>query len=281
MYLGAHMTVAGGLHVAIEHAEAVNSNAVQIFVKNNNRWLQKPFTEKAIEQFKEARANSSVEKVVAHIGYLVNLANSTENWHKSMESMESELIRCDQVDVPYLVMHPGSHLGKGEEYGLKRIADSLKELMSKQDYTVMPLLETTAGQGTNLGWRFEHLRDILAQVDKPEQFGVCVDTCHIFAAGYEIRNEDDYYRTFEEFDRIVGIDTIKAFHLNDSKMDFSSKRDRHEHIGQGKIGVDAFRFLMNDARFKEIPMLLETPKEDGLEADKKNLALLKSLLNDC
>ena len=280
MYLGAHMSTSGGLYRAIEHAVAVDSNAVQIFVKNNNRWMEKPLADKDIQKFNRTLGNSQVKKVVAHIGYLVNLANDGENWQKSMESMESEMVRCDQISVPYLVMHPGSHLGKGEEFGLKRIAESLNEQMAKREYAVMPLLETTAGQGTNLGYRFEHLRDILGMLDAPEQFGVCVDTCHIFAAGYEIRTQDAYEKTFDEFDRIIGIGKIKAFHLNDSKMDFASKRDRHEHIGQGKIGVDAFKFLLNDRRFKDIPMVLETPKEPDLEADRHNLSLLKSLITE-
>lgn len=279
MYIGAHMSISGGVHKAVELADSIGCTAVQLFTKNNNQWKSKPLTDMEIEQFKSVWKSSGVKMIVAHTGYLINLANPSENWEKSMESMELEMIRADQLGIAYLVLHPGSHLGNGEDWGIKKIADSLNSLYAKHpELTVMVLLETTAGQGTNLGYTFEQLDRIIKLTDQPSRFGICFDTCHVFASGYDIKSVCGYEDTIAKFDKILGLDNLKAFHLNDSKYEFATKVDRHENIGEGTLGLEPFRMILNDKRFKEIPMLLETPKENDLENDIKNLAALKSLI---
>ena len=281
MYLGAHMSIAGGVHNALDDAAKANCTAVQLFTKSNNRWSAKDLTEKEINLFNEYRDKTKIDQIISHTGYLINLANPSENWVKSMDSMDLEIVRAEQLGIPYLVLHPGSHLGNGEEYGLKRIADSLNELLDKYPgYKVKILLETTAGQGTNLGYTFEQLRDIMGMLKKQDSFGICFDTCHTFAAGYDLRTKESYEQVFLHFDKILGIKNLMAFHLNDSKTPFNCKRDRHEHIGRGEMGIEPFRFLMNDERFKSVPMVLETPKEDGLDSDVVNLTVLKSLIEN-
>lgn len=280
MYLGAQMSVAGGVHRAIERGQSIECTAIQLFTKSNNRWMSKDLTEKEIEQFQNTWSKSPVKKIVAHTGYLINLAGEAENWHKSMDSMEDELVRAHQLGISWLVLHPGSHLGKGEEYGLKRIAESLNTITGKHpENPVKILLETTAGQGTNLGYTFEQLAQILQMVKEPERYGICFDTCHTFCAGYELRTEKGYHETFEQFDAVLGLKILMAFHLNDSKTGLGTRRDRHEHIGKGELGLEPFRFLLNDPRFKEIPMVLETPKdEETLAEDIENLHVLHSLI---
>ncbi len=280
MYLGAHMSIAGGVEKAIELGSSINCSAIQLFTKNNNQWKAKPLTDQSVSVFHHTWVQSGIEKIVAHTGYLINLANPGENWVKSMDSMELEIVRAERLGIPYLVMHPGSHLGEGEEYGLKRIADSLNTLMGKYpDYKLVILLETTAGQGTNMGYTFEHLARIMDMLGQPERYGICLDTCHIFSAGYDLRTEKGYNETFDTFDRVLGIDKIKAIHLNDSKTGFASRKDRHEHIGKGTLGLEPFRFLLNDPRLKHIPMVLETPKDKNLTEDKENLKILYSLID--
>lgn len=281
MYLGAHMSIAGGVHNALQEAYELNCTALQIFTKSNNRWKSKDLTQTQINLFDEYRNKTKIDRIISHTGYLINLANPKENWAKSMESMELEIVRAEQLGIPYLVLHPGSHLGKGETYGIKRIADSLNQLIDKYlGYKLKILLETTAGQGTNLGCSFEQLRDIIALINQQDMFGICFDTCHVFAAGYDLRTEESYGKTFFHFDHVLGIDNLLAFHLNDSKTPFNSKRDRHEHIGKGEIGLEPFRYLMNDKRFKQVPMILETPKENGSASDETNLSVLKSLVEN-
>ena len=281
MYLGAHMSIAGGVHNALDDAKKADCTAVQLFTKSNNRWKSKDLTDKEINLFNQYRQKTGINQIISHAGYLINLANPSENWSKSMESMDLEMVRAEQLSIPYLVLHPGSHLKEGEEYGIKRIADSLNELTDKySDYKLKILLETTAGQGTNLGYTFEQLRDIIALLDRQDMFGICYDTCHTFAAGYDLRTEESYENVFVHFDKVLGIKNLMAFHLNDSKTPFNSKRDRHEHIGKGEMGIEPFRYLMNDQRFKSVLMVLETPKENGLDSDVANLSLLKSLIKN-
>ena len=280
MPLGAHMSISGGLHKAIERGESVHCEALQIFSKNSNQWKSKPLELKEIVEFKKFRDLWGSQPILVHDSYLINLGSPKEEARqKSMNAFLDEMERCESLDLPYLVFHPGSHLGVGEEEGCRLIADSLNQVFEKSaGFRVKILMETTAGQGTNIGYKFEHLRSIVDQLKSPERVGVCVDTCHIFAAGYDIRTRDGYDQTFESFDRIVGIDLIKAFHLNDSKKGFLSRVDRHEHIGKGFIGIEAFRFLMNDRRFESIPMVLETPKEEALKEDAENLTVLRQLI---
>lgn len=280
MYLGAHMSISGGLHRAIQLGDSINCGAIQLFTKNNNRWMSKELTEEEISLFKETWSGSGVKKIVAHTGYLINLANPTDNLQKSMDSMDLEIRRAEQLGIPYLVLHPGSHLGQGEKEGIRRISDSLNMLVGRYpDYKVKILLETAAGQGTNIGYKFEHIAEILEQVDDLSHYGVCFDTCHSFSAGYDLRSEEVYNQTFESFDKLIGLKYLEVIHLNDSKTGLGSRRDRHEMIGEGELGIEPFRLLMNDQQFKDIPMILETPKEDGLESDQKNLNILYSLID--
>ncbi|GIV97154.1 MAG: putative endonuclease 4 [Herpetosiphonaceae bacterium] len=277
--LGAHVSVAGGLYKAFERAEATTCRAIQIFAKNERQWHARPLTEEEIALFRAEQRRTGLGPVLVHDSYLINLASPKDDlWQKSMNAFAEELERCRQLGIPYLVTHPGAHTGSGEEEGLIRESQALNRLFAEgigEGVTV--LLETTAGQGTCLGYRFEHLARLIELSDYPERLGICVDTCHIHAAGYDIRSREDYEQVFAELDRIIGLDRVKAFHLNDSKAGLGSRVDRHEHIGEGMLGIEAFRLLVNDPRFSTVPMVLETPKgKEGLE-DIRNLALLRRL----
>ncbi len=280
MILGAHMSIAGGVDKAIERGASIDCDAIQIFVKNNNQWFAKEQTKEEIERFKKLQKETNIF-VFAHTGYLINLASPKEDvYEKSMESMLGEIIRCQKLDIPYLVLHPGSHLGTGEETGIKKIIKSLNKLFKEtKKSTVKVLLETTSGQGTNLGYKFEHISEIIAGISEKTRTGVCFDTCHSFSAGYDIKSKDGYKKTMEEFDKIIGIKNLLAFHINDSKFPMGQKKDRHEHIGQGFLGLEAFENILNDKRFKNIPMVLETPKDEDLKEDVENLKTLRSLIH--
>lgn len=279
MNLGAHISIAGGVFNIFERAKNITANSIQIFTKSNNRWFSKPYSKDEIEKFHKLRKEFNPYSIFAHDAYLINLCSTKlETEKKSIDAFIDELNRCDQLNLPYLVMHPGSHLGKGEEWGLDKIVENFNFILNKNpDYKVMILLETTSGQGTNLGYKFEHLKYILNGVERKDKFGVCIDTCHIFSAGYDISTESAYEKTFIEFDKIVGLEKLNAFHLNDSKHPLGSKKDRHQHIGKGEIGLEAFRYLLNDKRFSDIPMVLETPKNDVKNMDVENLKVLRSL----
>ncbi|MFH1362228.1 MAG: deoxyribonuclease IV [bacterium] len=272
--LGAHMSIAGGVDQAIDRGEELGCTAIQIFVKNNNQWQGRPLNPPEIKNFIRRREETGIF-VFAHAGYLINLAtNDPANHKKSMDSMLDELERCEKLKIPFLVVHPGSHLKQGEEIGLKKIIESINSLLkSTKDYKVKIALETTAGQGSNLGYKFEHLAQIIEGVAKKERLGVCFDTCHSFAAGYPINKE-----TFSEFGMVIGIDKLLAFHFNDCKEDLGSKKDRHEHIGQGKIGKEGFRIILNDPRFKDVPMVLETPNDQENKLNLMNIKTLRSLI---
>jgi deoxyribonuclease-4 len=276
---GAHMSISGGLHKAFGHGERAGCDTIQIFSKNQQQWRGKPLTEEDIAQFKAERERTGFGPIVVHDSYLINLASpKDELWQKSIAAFADELERCGTLGIPYLVTHPGAHTGSGEEAGLRREAEALNRLFDAgvgEGVTV--LLETTAGQGSCLGHRFEHLARLIELTRRPERVGVCVDTCHILAAGYDIRTPDACAATFEEFDRVVGIERIKAFHLNDSQKDLGSRVDRHAHIGQGCVGLEGFRAIVNDQRFAGLPMILETPKGDDLAEDIENLAKLRGL----
>jgi deoxyribonuclease-4 len=273
------MSTAGGPAQAIERGLGIGCQAIQIFTKNNMQWSGPPILPSAAEEFRRARDAAGISPVFSHNCYLINLgATNPVTLKKSIAAMIDEVERADLLGLPFVVTHPGSHLGSGETAGLKRIADSLlKVLAATQKSSVKVALETTAGQGTNLGHRFEHLAELLRRTDQPSRMAICVDTCHIFAAGYDIRTEAGYQSTLLELDKLVGLDQVVAFHVNDSKTDFASRVDRHEHIGQGKIGLTAFRCLVNDPRFQKIPMILETPKGPDLAEDLMNLDQLRKL----
>ncbi len=284
--LGAHQSIAGGYYRAVELAAECGCDCVQLFSKNNNQWRAKALTDDDTSKFQAALAKHGILHSLVHDSYLINLAAPDEElWWKSVEAYAVELLRAEHLGIPYVVTHPGSFTTSSEEVGLRRIIAALDEVHDKVgNVKVCTLLENTAGQGSALGWRFEHLATILQGVKQAKRFGVCIDTCHVFAAGYPISTPKDFDATIKALDKIVGLKLVKAIHLNDSKKDLGSRVDRHEHIGRGKIGMKGFRLLLNDPRFANVPMYLETPKEDedgkpnGIALDKMNLATLRGLI---
>jgi deoxyribonuclease-4 len=280
LLIGAHMSISGGVFNALLYGEELGCATIQIFTKNNNQWKAKELTSDDVRRFVENQEKTEISPVVGHNGYLINLASSKEDvYNLSMESMYVELKRAELLGLPYLVMHPGSHLGSGEREGIKKIARSIDGLHRRtKGFKVNICLETTAGQGSAIGYRFEHLAEIIERVKENDRLGVCYDTCHTFAAGYDIRTKKAYSATFKEFDKTIGLFRLKVIHLNDSLKDLGGRVDRHQHIGEGKIGLEGFRLLMNDKRWEKIPKILETPKEGGTEKDSKNLKMLRSLV---
>jgi deoxyribonuclease IV len=275
LLLGAHVSIAGGVEHAFVRGEAVGCTAIQIFTSNASQWRARPISAASAAAFQSAWHQSPITSVMAHDSYLINLATSdADNLARSRAAFIEELDRCALLGIPALVMHPGAHLGAGEAAGLARIAESFRKIFAETPGSVTVLLETTAGQGSSLGWRFEHLAEIMERVPQGD-FGVCFDTCHVFAAGYDLASEAGYHQMMAEFDRIVGIEKILACHMNDSKKGCGSRVDRHEHVGQGAIGEAGFRALMQDVRIAGVPKILETPK--GVEGvhDRRNLALLR------
>ena len=274
------MSIAGGVQMAIERACSINCTAMQIFVKNNMQWFARPLSTDEIRAFLDHQQRAQLASVFAHANYLINLAATNPQFHaNSLRALAEELIRADHLELPFLVMHPGAHLGAGEEAGLEKITASIDTI-----WRVIPnvktkiALETTAGQGSCLGHRFEQIASIINNVREPERLCVCLDTAHIFAAGYAIGSEIALKKTFREFDRVVGRDRLAAIHLNDSKAARGSRVDRHAHIGKGEIGLAAFRFIMNERRFRKIPKVLETPKGKELKEDLLNLKTLRRLM---
>lgn len=278
--LGAHVSISGGIENAFARGEAAGCTAIQIFTKNASQWRAKPLAKEAISAFRNARQESAIGPVIAHDSYLINLAAPEDApWEKSIAAFSDELERCAALGIEALVMHPGAHLGTGEEAGLARVAAAFRRIFAEGPDGVKVLLENTAGQGTYLGWRFEHLAAIMEQV--PEgRFGICFDTCHAFAAGYDLATAGGYGQVMAELDRVIGIGKIGAIHLNDCKKPCGSRVDRHDHIGRGTIGREGFAALMQDRRLREVPMILETPKGEGNEMDRVNLALLRELAGD-
>jgi deoxyribonuclease-4 len=280
--LGAHMSIVGGYYRAVETAASFGMDVVQLFTKNSNQWKAKPILDSEINEFRAALKSTGVRFPVAHDSYLINLASPDDALRqKSLEAFTIELERAEQLGLIGVVMHPGSCLDSSEEEGLARIVAALDEAHHRTNgVQTLTLLETTAGQGSNLGYRFEHLARIANDIAVPERIGVCVDTCHIFAAGYAIGTRAEYQATMDEFDRVVGIKRIQAFHLNDSLRELGSRVDRHARIGAGKLGLEPIRHLLNDPRFRNVPMYIETPKgeEDGQQLDAINLRTLRSLV---
>ncbi|MEM3087371.1 MAG: deoxyribonuclease IV [Halobacteria archaeon] len=273
--LGAHVSISGSVANAPENGARIGCEAIQIFSKNQRQWKAKPLTDAEAEAFKSAMEKHHIRAAMVHDSYLINLADPEEaGWKRSVAAFVDEMERCEALGIPRLVFHPGAPKEAGEEFGLKRIAEALDRSLSKAKAgSVSPLIENTAGQGSNVGWRFEHLRAILDSLSDPKRVGICIDTCHTFAGGYDIRTREGWEATLKEFDRVVGLEKIGAFHLNDSKKELNCRVDRHEHIGQGRIGAEPFRALVRDPRFKETPMALETPGEDS--DFERNLKLLK------
>lgn len=276
--LGANMSIAGGLHNALERGVKVGCRTIQIFTKNTNQWKGRPLKHADIENYKICQQESRISPVVAHGSYLINLcATDRAILRKSRTAFKEELERCEMLAIPNLVFHPGAHLGAGLKDGIERIAESLNLVHGQTSgHHVKTTIECTAGQGTNIGYRFEHLRAIIDLTEDTSRMAACLDTCHLYAAGYEINTEEGYEGTIREFDDIVGIDRLTVFHCNDSKRERGSRVDRHEHIGKGRIGPMGFWLLMNDLRFVQIPKILETYKGEDMKEDVINLRRLRS-----
>lgn len=287
--LGAHMSIAGGLPRAVDRAQASRCEALQIFTKSAGQWRARELPRDEIALFRDRLDQTGIHPVVAHNSYLINLAAAAPALRaQSIAALGEELDRAESLGLDGLVMHPGSFTSGTEEAGLRLIGDAIRRLLAKhRKAKTMVLLEHTAGQGTNLGHRFEHLAAILECVDGSPRVGVCLDTCHLLTAGYDLCSDEGYSRTFLEFNRIVGLDRLKVFHLNDSKKPCGSRVDRHEHIGKGCLGLEPFRRLLNDRRFAGLPMLLETPKLESKASkrrsdvdpwDARNLRTLRKLI---
>jgi len=279
---GAHMSIGGGVHTAIERGCSIKCTAIQMFVKNNMQWFARPLAREEIHAFLEHRQRGEVLSIFAHANYLITLAATNPQFlTNSLRALSEELTRADQLELPFLVLHPGAHLGAGEEAGLKKIVASINRVFRKIPKVKTRIaLETTAGQGSCLGHRFEQIAYIIDNVREPERVCVCLDTAHVFAAGYDIGSEAGIKKTFREFDHVIGLNRLAAIHLNDSKTSRGSRVDRHQHIGKGQIGLDAFRFIMRDRRFRKIPKVLETPKGKELREDVMNLKTLRALAAD-
>lgn len=291
-YFGVHESISGGHAHAVLAAGESGFDCVQLFSKNSSQWKTPPLEEQACKQFQQALQTHNIRFPLVHDSYLINLASAKEDLRqKSMTAFADELERTAALGITSIVMHPGSPTGdesaNAENNGLQRIAeafDTIFEQTKTSAPSVTVLLETTAGQGTNLGWKFEHLAQIIERSSNPDRLGVCVDTCHITAAGYSLDSPKAYDATFEQFDKIIGLDRLKAFHLNDSVKGIGSRVDRHAHIGRGTLGLEPFRFLVNDPRFAELPMYIETPKgttesdNEIINWDVVNLRILKSLI---
>lgn len=278
--IGAHMSIAGGVFNALLHGKRVGCNTIQIFTKSNQQWKARKLESDEINRFMSDRDESGIRVACAHASYLINLASpDAALFKKSLDAFVEELERCELLEVPHLVIHPGSHMGKGETYGLKRVAEGINRACRKlPDGKCKICLETTAGQGSNLGSKFSELAEIIEQVDDPDRISICLDTCHVFAAGYEMNTETGYKSMMREFNKLIGVKRIAVVHCNDSKFPCGAKKDRHEHIGKGEIGLEGFRLLMNDRRFSKIPKILETPKGDESIEDKKNIKRLWDLI---
>jgi len=277
--LGAHMSIAGGLHRALERGQEAGCSVVQIFLKNQLQWTARPYTGEEIALFKAAWKSSGITSVFAHSSYLINLAAAAPaEWQRAVAAFHDELERAEALGLPFVIIHPGSHRGEGLEAGVGRVARALDEVIARtRGYRVMVLLENTAGGGATIGRSFEELAALLHAVKTPERVGVCLDTCHLFAAGYDVRTRTGYESAMRACARLVGIRRVRAFHLNDAKASLGSGLDRHEKIGRGRMGVPAFRLLMKDRRFARVPMALETPKDPEPRADRAALALLRRL----
>ena len=280
MLFGAHESISGGAFTAIERGKLATCDTIQMFNKGNNQWKAKKLEKEEIDKFFKAIEDTGVTVSTSHTSYLINVASPDKKLAAvSLKSLKEEMERCNLLKIPNLVMHPGSHVGTGEAEGIKRISDNLNKLFDGlENNTVCLLLETTAGQGSHLGYTFEQIAQMIDGIEDKAHIGVCLDTCHIFAAGYAISDPKDYKATMKKFDETIGLDKLKIIHMNDSMKEFGSKKDRHEHIGKGHIGIEAFRNIVNDKRLAKVPMILETHKEEDLLDDIENLKVLRSLV---
>lgn len=276
------MSIAGGYYKAVEAAAAAGMSTCQIFTKNNNQWRAKEITDEEASKFRSKLSELNISHPISHSSYLINLASPKKDlWNKSVDALVVEMRRAEKLGLLAVVLHPGAHTTVTEQEGLQNIIRGLDEMhLQTRGMACRCVLETTAGQGSNLGWKFEQLAKLIDGVQRPELLGICFDTCHVFAAGYPLARPEDYEATMRQFDAAIGLERILAFHLNDSKRELGSRVDRHEHIGRGELGLEPFRHLLNDARFSNVPMYLETPKgtEDDEDLDVRNLRVLRSLV---
>jgi len=277
--IGAHLSTKGGLATIFDRATEIDASSAALFAKNGNQWKGKEMTDAECADF---AARRTVGPLLTHASYLINLATTdAEVYRKAVPAMADELDRAERLGIHAVVLHPGAHLGASSKAGIDQIARSLDTIHAMlPNHRVVTLLETAAGQGTCVGCTFEELGEMIRLVDDRRRVGICFDTCHVFAAGYELRTRDAYERTIDDMLRHVGLENVGAFHLNDSKKPLGSRVDRHEHIGQGELGLEPFRFLLNDPRFARLPKLIETPKPVEHESDRENLAVLRSLVGE-
>ena len=277
--LGAHMSIAGGLHRALERGREVGCSVVQIFLRNQRQWTARPYADSEVREFRAAWKATGIRVVFAHANYLINLATpAPSEWRRAVEAFHDELERAEALGLPFVVIHPGSHREAGLDGGIRRVARAIDELHARtRDHRVRIVLENTAGGGSSIGRSFEELAAVVGAVGDPDRVGVCLDTCHLFAAGYDIRTAEGYRLAIARCRRLLGLRRVRAFHLNDARQPLGSGLDRHEKIGRGHLGLEPFRRLMNDRRFARVPMALETPKDPEPRADREALALLRRL----
>lgn len=280
--IGTHVSARGGLHRAYERGTRIGCTTIQVFTKNSNQWAGGPIADEDIQKYETARGKATIAPVVAHAAYLINLAAvNPALLRRSRKALEEELRRCEAFGLYGVIVHPGAHMGKGEREGIERIAESINLVHDRTaGLSAFTILETTAGQGTSLGYRFEQLRAMIEGIEQQRRVAVCIDTCHLFAAGYPIQTETGWESTMQEFHDTIGFRRLAVVHVNDSARELGSRIDRHEHIGRGKIGKDGFRMLMNDPRFRLLPKILETEKSEDMHEDVENMAVLRSLIGN-
>lgn len=283
LLLGSHMSIAGGVSHALDRAASVGANAVQVFTKNNRQWVGPPIDFADVGRWQEQMAALGIEYAVSHASYLINLASAKDDlWEKSMLAHADELLRAHAYAIPHVVLHPGAHTGSGAEYGIRRVAEALDRIhdLTPQCDDTITCLEVMAGQGSCLGRSLQELRAILHAVAEPQRVGVCLDTCHLHAAGYDLRTEAEYDAFVRDVRNTLGLEAVKVWHFNDSKGALASRLDRHTHIGEGEIGLEGFCRILNDQTWDGVAMLLETPKDDTLADDAANLQRLCALVED-
>jgi len=279
LLLGAHISTEGGFYKALERGDSIGCAAVQIFTKSNRQWNAKPITQEEATLFKSTLKKTGIIYVLAHASYLINLASDKkETRDKAIIALVLELERCHILGIKHLVLHPGSHVKQGEAVGIQHIVNGINSALKDSKNNTMILLETMAGQGSSLGTTFEQLALIRKGILQKERIGICLDTCHIFAAGYNFSSQEEYNNLWKKFDTLIGLKHLKAIHMNDSKKEINSCVDRHEDIGKGKIGISGFSYLMNDPALYDVPKILETPKEN-LEDDRRNMETLHNLIS--
>jgi len=279
--LGAHVSIAGGIHNAPHNGKAATCEVVQIFTRSRNQWRARKLVAREVERFRQAQEETGVKVVCAHDNYLINLASPDRAlFRKSCNAFVEEMKRCDLLGIPILVAHPGAHISSGEKKGLERVTEAFNRIFDRTpDSRVTICLETTAGQGTVLGYRFEHLAEIIDAVEDAERLAVCLDTCHVFVAGYPIGTQSGYRTTMKRFDDLLGLERLLVVHMNDARRELGSRIDRHERIGKGCIGTEPFGYILNDRRLARVPKILETPKKSPRD-DRTNLRILRSLVKD-